>query len=95
MWICKQCKTSNNNSSKKCHGENCKALRDNEAIELPVQLTKHKDTKKVYDYCPKCWKDTWWLKTSYKGKKAWKCIECNSKAFLIGKPKPFPEVVPT
>jgi hypothetical protein len=92
MWECKQCGTKNNNSSKRCHGENCKALREYEAIELPTQLTKQKDTKMVYDRCPKCWKDRYWVKTKYKNKKAWRCVDCDSLAFLIGKPKPFPEV---
>lgn len=91
MWKCKSCGHANNNSSKKCHGVNCKALREFEAIELPKVIIKEKEAKKVYDYCPKCKKDVFWIAKRYKGKGGyWGCLSCHRTAKLIGKPKPFP-----
>jgi len=35
MWLCKNCGEKNNNSSLKCHGQNCNADREYAALELP------------------------------------------------------------
>lgn len=92
MWLCSRCKHKNNNSSQRCHGHNCKAERNKEAYELPIQITKVQEAKKVYDYCPNCKKDTFWISKRYKGKGGyWGCMECNRTAKLIGKSKPIPE----
>lgn len=48
MWKCKTCNHKNNNSSEKCHGQNCDGLRG-QVIDK---------TKKVLDNCPKCNKET-------------------------------------
>jgi len=90
MWLCKNCGYKNNNASLKCHGVNCKAEREHAAIEQPHSVTKQKEAKKVYDFCPKCHKDTFWDAARFKGKKAWRCTSCHKIAFLIGKPKPMP-----
>jgi len=90
MWECKNCGFKNGNSNLKCHGVNCKAERKADAIEQPYKVTKEHGMKKVFDYCNKCCKDTFWIATRYKGKKAWRCMSCQRTAFLIGKPKPFP-----
>ena len=95
MWECKQCGYKNNNSSQSCHGEKCKAMREFEAIEIPKKIIKIREVKKVYDYCPKCTKDTFWTSDRFKGRKAWRCVECKSLAFLKGKSKPLPEEVLT
>lgn len=95
MWQCKQCFYKNNNSTKKCHGDNCKALRDLEAYELPIKIIKEAKKKdpRVYDFCPNCRKDTFWLPRRYEGKKAWSCTVCYKIAILKGKSKPFPEEI--
>jgi len=90
VWICKECGHKNNNSNLKCHGVKCKAERITSAVEQPPQVKKLKEVEKVYDACPKCHKDTIWIATRFKGKKAWRCTSCQRTAILIGKPKPFP-----
>jgi hypothetical protein len=95
MWLCSNCGHKNNNSNLKCHGINCKAERNYAAIEQPIKVIKEKGMKKVYDFCPKCHKDTFWTPARFKGKQAWRCVSCKKVAFLIGKPKPFPIEVET
>ena len=49
MWICSNCGYKNNNGNKRCHGHNCKA---------ESQFESKKQTKLVFDECPKCLKET-------------------------------------
>jgi len=95
MWECKVCGYKNNNSSWSCHRAGCKAEREHSAVEQPPKVKKMKEIEKVYDACPKCHKDTIWVATRFKGKKAWRCTSCQRTALLIGKPKPFPIEVKT
>lgn len=96
MWQCKKCNHKNNNSSEKCHGHNCKGIREKVALEIPVQLIKkEKKVKKLYDFCPACQKDMFFTETRWKGRKAWSCESgkhrpCN----FTGKSKPFPLQLP-
>lgn len=92
MWKCKQCGFINNNSSEKCHGMNCKALRQYEAVTLPEKLVKPIKTKDVLDYCPVCKKDN---KFVYVGRrklqKVFKCVQCHKEFRQYGKSRELPE----
>lgn len=90
MWECKNCGEKNNNSSLKCHGLNCNADRAHSAKEIPLKITKEREIKKVYDFCPKCRRDTYWVAVRFKGKNHWRCTVCKKIAVLIGKSKPMP-----
>lgn len=96
MWQCKDCKTNNNNSSKKCHGINCKGVREQIAMELPSFIVKEQEImdKTVYDFCSVCMKDQYFSKFERKGlKRLWKCHGCHKSFMKIGKTKPKPEQV--
>ena len=94
MWKCKQCKTKNNNNSMKCHGTNCKAEKEHEAIlTQEQQKSKELEIKRmVLDYCPKCKKETRFIFLRWKGKqKRYKCVECGANCNQISKSKAVAE----
>jgi hypothetical protein len=96
MWQCKRCKTNNNNSSKKCHGKNCKGIREQTALELPTEIVKAKQEMEqtVYDFCSVCMKDQYFSKTIKKSfRQLWRCHGCHKTFMKIGKSKPKPEEV--
>lgn len=101
MWKCNLCYHKNNNSSEKCHGDNCKAERKYEAL-FSTEFEKAKELKEkrqVMDFCPKCGKETTWdfLRTKKNNKrnlvnfrvgekkKMFRCRECGAIGFPIGK----------
>lgn len=105
MWECKRCKHRNNNSSEKCHGQNCKAERKYEAL-FSTEFEKAKELKEkrqVMDFCPKCKKETTWdyIRTKKntkqnlvnfrvgEKKKMFRCLECGAIGFPITKNKPI------
>ena len=90
MWLCKNCGFKNNISSLKCHGISCKADREHAAFEQTINIKKEKEEKKVYDWCPKCLRDTFFTQARFKGKQAWRCTRCKKLMWLIGKPKQIP-----
>lgn len=63
MWICSKCNHKNNNSSEKCHGHECNAiksldgiiqLRDISKKEKTFDIKKVKVEPYVKDYCQNC-----------------------------------------
>lgn len=96
MWLCKRCKTKNNNNSLKCHGKGCKADKEHEAI-IPKEVQKREELKferRVLDFCPKCKKETIFEFLRLKDKrKTFKCTECNAVCYQKGKSKQVPEVL--
>lgn len=96
MWLCKQCGYKNNNSSERCHGENCKALRNTEALELPTVLINEKKEmdKTVYDWCSVCAKDQFFSKIKrVRFRMMYRCHGCHKTFVKIGKNKPKPTEV--
>lgn len=96
MWICKQCDYKNNNSSQRCHGEKCKALRQFEALEIPKKILNEKKEfeKTVYDWCSVCQKDQYFTKTGRVNlKMRYICHGCHKPFVKIGKNKPKPTEV--
>ena len=94
MWLCKRCGFKNNNTNEKCHGIDCNAIREYEAIlQFETQTAiENRDHRRVLDKCPKCKKDTIFVFKRMKAKrKIFNCTECNSSCFQIGKSKPVPE----
>lgn len=91
MWLCNKCGFKNSNSSEKCHGYNCKAIKEKQVFENPIVVKKEKLVKRIYDYCPIHQKDVIWVEGKWHGKKVWRCTHGGHKpAILIGKSKPFP-----
>lgn len=98
MWKCSLCNYKNNNSSKQCHGDNCKGLRG----QIPDK------TKKVLDDCPKCGKQTVFTfernkmvevevltvegtkRTKTRVEKRYRCTECQSLCRQTGRSKAVP-----
>ena len=105
MWECKICGYQNNNSSEKCHGLNCKALRG----YIPD------NKKKVLDNCPKCAKETIFIfernkmveveevtpgldgmqvkRVKTRVEKRYRCTECHSLCRQTGRSKHVPEAM--
>ena len=103
MWQCNKCNYKNNNSSEKCHGNNCKAPRG----YIPD------NKKKVLDNCPKCNKETIFTfernkmvevdqitpgldgmqnkRVKTRVEKRFRCTECQSLCRQTGKSKTVPE----
>ena len=95
MWKCSKCNYKNNNSSEKCHGFDCKAKKETDSFEKPVEIQKKKEAKKIYDFCPACKKDMFFTKTRWKGKTAWSCESGTHRPCdFTGKSKPFPLHLP-
>ena len=94
MWTCKRCKTKNNNSSEKCHGKNCKAERQKDAVLTQEQQKSIElEVKRmVLDDCPKCKKETKFTFLRWKGKdKIYRCVECGSDCKQISRSKQVAE----
>lgn len=90
MWKRKQCFYKNNNSSERCHGKNCKAEKQHEAIlTQEQQKSKNLEIKRmVLDDCPKCKKETKFTYLRWKGKhKIYKCLECGAECKQISRSK--------
>lgn len=91
MWKCKQCDHKNNNSSERCHGQNCKAERNYHAVlnstqQKAVELNRK---RQVLDDCPKCHKETVFDYLREKDRaKIYKCTKCGAVCKQIGKSKP-------
>lgn len=93
MWQCSLCQTKNNNSSETCHGPDCKGIRGEIAMELPVSVVNEDIARDetVYDYCPVCIKDQYFSRNKKKAfKKLWMCHGCHNHFMKIGKTKPKP-----
>lgn len=85
MWICKECGFKNNNSSKRCHGNECKVERQFGAIELPKVLTVKKE-KEYRAFCPKCGRPVVVVKSGrLKFRVIWRCNSCHGRFFGSGK----------
>ena len=98
MWKCNLCNYKNNNSSEKCHGLNCKGIKEINASQLPTQdanKAKIKKDKRIYDFCPACKDDKFFTSVRWKGKKAWSCESGKHRPCdFTGKSKPFPLHLP-
>ena len=80
MWQCKKCDYKNSNSSEKCHGLDCKAIRDSDAVEIPQAIVNLEIDKMetIEDYCPKCMKKQFFSKDSRKTFRwRWRCHGCH------------------
>ena len=96
MWECKQCFYKNNNSTERCHGKNCKAEREFQALEIPVAIQNEgKDQEEtVYDWCSVCGKDQYFTKTGRVNfRMRYKCHGCHKPFIKIGKNKVKPSEV--
>lgn len=99
MWLCEICSYKNNNSSEKCHGQNCKGIRGK----------IKKKSKQVLDNCPKCNKETIFnfernkmveieqltvegtKRVKTRVEKRFRCTECQSLCRQTGRSKDVPE----
>jgi hypothetical protein len=96
MWECQNCGTKNNNSSQKCHGNKCKGIRSQVAMELPTKVIKAKQImdETVYDWCSVCQKDQYFTKVGRTNlRMRYKCHGCHKPFVKIGKNKPKPQEV--
>ena len=98
MWKCSKCEHKNNNSSEKCHGQNCNGIKSKDGI-LPLQeiaVKKKKEAKKVLDYCSSCKKDRFFTPTKWQGKRGyWRCESGKHRPCeLVGRTKPIMAYLP-
>ena len=98
MWICKKCNYKNNNSSEKCHGNECEEIKEKDNIIQTEKISskKKKEPKKVLDFCVSCKKDMFFTPTTWKGKRGyWRCESGKHRPCeLIGRTKPIVSYLP-
>lgn len=85
MWLCNKCGFKNTNSSEKCHGIDCKGMREDHAVELPTSIKKEKEA--IFDYCPTCKSMQYFSWAKWKKiVSGWRCHKC-LKFYRIKKEK--------